>query len=124
MKTSDLVEMWLKASKPKGKASSAYFEGDKIVSYGTVMAQRIRNRSGNVGYLLNDERYSNTTSILQGIIRSSMVSRRKSIHGAGDRPIRFWCVLRSDKDQESLRAQKLGVARRIRSFPRAEENPS
>jgi hypothetical protein len=66
-----LVPLWVASTQPEGIAGSAFFRGDKLVSYGTVIAQRAKLKDGRTVYLLNDSHYSDSTSRLQNLARAA-----------------------------------------------------
>lgn len=63
-----LAPLWLAGTQEVGVAGSASFHGDKLFSYGTVIAQRVKTASGETVYLLNSSGYSDTTSRLQNLV--------------------------------------------------------
>lgn len=68
-----LVPLWIANTQPEGIAGSAFFRGDKLVSYGTIIAQRINpTKNRRAVYLLNDSRYSDSTSRLQNLARAAL----------------------------------------------------
>lgn len=67
-----LVPLWIAATQPESIAGSSFFRGDKLISYGTVIAQRINaTKNRRAVYLLNDSRYSDSTSGLQNLARAA-----------------------------------------------------
>lgn len=67
----ELVELFIRQTQPFAKSSSAHFQGKKLFSYGTVIAQ-IVGPDSNRTFLLNSTRYSNTTSVLQNLLKESL----------------------------------------------------
>lgn len=78
-KTSDLARAYARKELTEGKAREGrvFVEGDTIYSYGKhfPIATRIRDNE----YLLNEQRYSNTTSKQQSQVRSALNSEGAKI---------------------------------------------
>lgn len=63
MKNTDLIESFL-SGEERGQSSSLSIEGDKLYSYGTVIAQRIDGRT-----IVNKTKYSMTTTKSQNYLQ-------------------------------------------------------
>jgi hypothetical protein len=68
----ELVELFVRQSQPYAQASSARFDGKKLISYSTVMAMIVKDKQGHEVFLLNGDKYSNTTSTLQGRLKAAL----------------------------------------------------
>lgn len=66
---STLATLWVAQSQAAARSSSGSFNASHIASYGTTIGAIIKAKDGRTAYLLNSTKYSNTTSVMQGIVR-------------------------------------------------------
>lgn len=74
MKNLDVVKYYV-AGIEKGKTKNLRIEGangDLLVNYGTVLAQRVVDKNGAVSYIVNETKYSSSTSRIQSLIRQTI----------------------------------------------------
>lgn len=69
---STLAALWVAQSQAAARSSSGSFNASHIASYGTTIGAIIKAADGRTAYLLNSTKYSNTTSVLQGIVRDAV----------------------------------------------------
>lgn len=79
MNNSMVAHLWANEKKESTKGSSFFFEGKSIYSYGYHFeaGRIVRNKRGEKAYLINNERYSVSTSKHQGYIYSAIPTGSK-----------------------------------------------
>jgi hypothetical protein len=63
------------AGMEKGKTANLRIEGangELLINYGTVLAQRLVDENGIVSYIVNETKYSRSTSSIQSLISQSI----------------------------------------------------
>ena len=79
----EIGEAWVKQSQPSARCSSMSFEGLKFYSYGTVIAQIVKSAADKRVYLLNNTRYSSTSSMHQNLVKSAIPKTAKVVEVPG-----------------------------------------
>ena len=71
-----VAHLWANEQQESAFGSNFYFNGASIYSWGTHFeaGRIVRNKRGEIAYLINEERYSNSTSQHQSYIRSAIPS--------------------------------------------------
>lgn len=73
VKSNEIAHLWAHQSHESASCSASMsFEGAKFYSYGTVMAEIVTAPSGDKVFLVNEDKYSVTTSRHQGEVRAAI----------------------------------------------------
>src|SRR4051812_29220024 len=82
----EIAHLWAHQSQEHGKCSSAMsFDGPHFYSYSTVMGSIVKANSGSRVYLVNESRYSVTTSSHQSQVRGAIPRGAKVFYVHGTR---------------------------------------
>lgn len=74
MKNLDVVKLYV-AGAEKGKTTNLRIEGlegERLMNYNTCLVQRVITESGLVNYIVNETRYSSSTSRIQSFVRQTI----------------------------------------------------
>lgn len=67
MKNEYVVKLYV-AGEEEGKSNNLRIEGDKLFSYFTCIAQRLIDENGKVSYIVNNTKYSKSTTTIQNMV--------------------------------------------------------
>lgn len=66
-KNSDVVKAFFNGQ-DNVKTANLYIENDKLINYYTVLAERLPREGGEFHFILNETKYSRSTSTIQSVI--------------------------------------------------------